>query len=208
MKFLTIGIFAFGLVAWVAGCGSTGDPSTEACEGKSYCLAFVTAVAVANGDIDGTGDNDGSNGIEEADALCAADSNKPASGTYKAMIVDGANRVACTTANCGTGTGEHTDWVFYSDTEYRRTDETTVIGTTDSNGLLNFNLTNSFGGFALNHFTGLDTDWTGHANNCSSWTATGVNGRVGNQQGATTLAISSMNSACTDASRRLVCIEQ
>lgn len=103
------------------------------CESPDYCLVFLSATTV-NGDIDATGDNDG-NGIEEADALCNADTNKPNDSTYKAIIVDGLNRTACTTASCAGGSSEHTDWVLQADTEYRRGDGTTVVGTTDSNGL-------------------------------------------------------------------------
>ncbi|HLD45750.1 MAG TPA: DUF1554 domain-containing protein, partial [bacterium] len=51
-------------------------------------------------------------GVAGADALCEADANKPATGTYKALIVDGVARVACTTANCGGGAGENIDWVL------------------------------------------------------------------------------------------------
>jgi hypothetical protein len=47
------------------------------------------------------------------DALCMADSNKPADGgTYKAMFTTttaGQTRIACTTASCSTGAGENTN---------------------------------------------------------------------------------------------------
>ena len=111
--------------------GSSGGSS-----GCSTCTIFVT-----------TGTSDGligAGGIAEADAFCMADAGYPGTGTYKALIVDGTNRIACTTANCSGGAGEHTDWVLKASTAYVRSNGSTAIGTTTAEGIFSFPLTNSW----------------------------------------------------------------
>ena len=49
-----------------------------------------------------------------ADQKCSDDVDKPSTGTYNAMVVAGTTRRACSSANCGGGTGEHIDWVLQS----------------------------------------------------------------------------------------------
>ena len=84
------------------------------------------------------------------------DSNYPGSGTYKALITDGTNRVACTSANCATGgAGENINWVLTPSTEYFRTDGTTEIGVTTSAGIFSFPLSNAI--------TASGVAWTGFA---------------------------------------------
>jgi hypothetical protein len=130
---------------------------------KTYKI-FLTAVTNYQGNF---------GGVAAADTICAADTNNPGDGTYKAMVVAGTDRRACTSSNCTTsGAAEHIDWVLQASSVYTRVDGT-VIGTTNSVGLLNFPLQNSLlpgAGFAWAH-TGLGRfDWnTSH--NCSNWTS-------------------------------------
>jgi len=109
-------------------------------------------------------------GIAGADTKCMADANYPGTGTYKAMLVDGFNRIASVTANTGDG---QVDWVLNSNSDYYLADGTTKILTTDSNGLFSFgNLDNTFNGLGYGGgpaWTGLNQDWTSSANNCVSW---------------------------------------
>lgn len=108
-------------------------------------------------------------GVTGADAACNA--SPPNGESYKALIVDGSTRVACTTPNCGGGMSEHVDWVLAPDTLYSRPDGT-AIGTTSAAGIFEFPLDASVstnGGFA--YWTGLEADWTSNEH-CAGWTGT------------------------------------
>lgn len=112
-------------------------------------------------------------GVAGADALCAADANKPDSRTYKALIVDGTARVACTNVGCFSGTSGQTDWVLAASTDYYRSDATTIIGTTTANKVFNLvtGLTNSLTDSSLYIWTGLIGDWTTASDTCTQWTS-------------------------------------
>jgi hypothetical protein len=177
---------------------------------SNYCIIFVSSTGTS-GDIDGAGDDDGSNGIEEADALCNADSSKPNSSTYKALIVDGVNRVACTTPACSGGTGEHIDWVLQPSTEYRRVDESTAIGTTSTEGIFTFPLDNVIDlPLTINSiWTGLDdATWTTHSDLCLNWTdgTAASNGRRLSSTLDSTMGNASER--CDQTDFRLYCVEQ
>ncbi len=64
----------------------------------------------------------GNDAIQKADDFCNTDPNKPAPGTYKALIVDGVRRDATT----------RTDWVLQPNTRYYRSHGDVEIGTTTS----------------------------------------------------------------------------
>ncbi len=161
-------------------------------------------------------------GIAGADAKCNSDANKPNSSSYKAFIVDGTNRVACTTASCSTGTIEHTDWVLIPNTTYTRIDSSTPIATTDANGLFTFPFTNTYidtDDTSFSIWTGLNADPTGSSNwvsaesvfNCTGWveTADTYRGIVG---GVTLLDFNAISSTgyflCLFTSNHLGCAEQ
>ncbi|MBI39027.1 MAG: hypothetical protein CMF59_05470 [Leptospiraceae bacterium] len=83
------------------------------------------------------------NGISGLDSQCSFDSNKPSGGgKYKARVADSTNRIACSTANCNSGTDKYTDWVLRPSQKYTRADGTTV-GTTNANGVFSFPLDES-----------------------------------------------------------------
>lgn len=72
-------------------------------------------------------------GAAAGDAACNADSNKPSSGTFKALMVEDSGARAASPA---------ADWVLQANTTYGRADGT-IIGTTDSSALFNLPLTNA-----------------------------------------------------------------
>jgi hypothetical protein len=192
-------------------CGKDDEvvSTNSSCGTTKYCIIFVSNTGTS-GDIDGTGDNDGSNGIEEADTICNADSNKPNSSSYKAMIVDGANRVACTTVDCSGGTGEHVDWVLQASKEYRRADESTAIGTTSTEGIFTFPLDNTIdiAGAVTVIWTGLNgTDWTTHAELCNSWTDN-VMGKGRIHSATVDNSMGNASFICSNTSFKLYCVEQ
>ena len=193
------------LVIYCGGCSSSDVPVNP------MYKTFVTA-ATFNGDIQTAGGQ--ATGIASADALCMADTNKPAdSSTYKAMLVDGTNRVACTTSLCSGGTSEHIDWVLQPNAEYYRSDGTTLILKTNANGVFDFgaNLTNSFDTAASTYWTGMEIDdWTGDVNNrCLGWTLGEIGPAIGAYgMGDQTNSSSISGSDFCNAFRSLVCVEQ
>jgi hypothetical protein len=109
-------------------------------------------------------------GIAGADAKCQADANRPdATKTYKAFLVDGSLRRACTTANCAGGEAEHVDWPLLANTTYTRADGVTEIATTNAAGIFVFPLSNSIG--VGQAWTGMNADWTTSTDLCTAWTA-------------------------------------
>jgi hypothetical protein len=167
---------------------------------------FVTTGTAGNGTFTGN-----LSGISGADASCNSDSNKPNSSTYKALIVDGTNRVACTSANCATsGNSEHVDWVLAASTQYKRPNGT-VIGTTNSLKLFTFNLTNAISPMISNSYawTGFSSsrDWTTSASTCSSWSSTSGNGEAGRLASTDAQSMQYFTPTCS-SSRFLYCVEQ
>lgn len=155
-------------------------------------------------------------GIAGADAFCASDDNHPGSGTYKALIVaPGGARVACTTANCGGGPGEHTGWVLAANTEYRRIDGVTVIGTTNDAGLFPFPLVNEIGIGNTFVWTGLKDSpaWVAdEQNSCDGWTEDEKKtfGLAGSAKSGVTGSAAILNGKKSDChtKRALYCVEQ
>lgn len=172
------------------------------CRNQGYCITFRTAATYAGTGVLGT---------SGADSKCNADANKPANtGTYKALIADdAATRRACSSANCGTsGAAEHIDWVLYANTEYRRVNQSTVIFTTNSNGIFVFGSAAGWDGTGSSYNTGLNANWTtSGGNNCTSWTVGGGSGMqgLGNAAGGAMLANSSIGCASTVG---LACVQQ
>ncbi|TGL26309.1 DUF1554 domain-containing protein [Leptospira bourretii] len=84
--------------------------------------------------------------------------------------------MACASANCATGgTAGQTDWVLKPNKEYRRIDGATVIGTTNANGIFAADLTNEISttiSGTSTIATGLNSNWTESANDCSNFTET------------------------------------
>lgn len=149
-------------------------------------------------------------GIVGADAICMDVANGyPGTGTYKALIADGVNRVASVSANTGDG---QVDWILLADTAYLRSDGTTLVGITDANGLLPHPLVNSIRDTTTGFWSGLNEDWTSSVNNCVNWTdnTATFQGRYGIESGLNSLNIYLVwsDAVCSATGAILVCVEQ
>ncbi|MCE9499398.1 MAG: DUF1554 domain-containing protein [Leptospira sp.] len=178
---------------------------------------FVTSGSY-NGNLKGTAGN----GIAGADAICATEktanfSTLPGNASdYKAMIVDGTNRRACTSANCTTsGTSEGISWVFKASTTYYLPDKSVVL-TTNGNGVvvlpnLTTGLTKAFDpSSSKKWWTGLNLDWTlFNIDYCTVWTigttVPSAMAGIGNELGQN--SINGSFDACNNL-YRLICVRQ
>ncbi len=143
-------------------------------------------------------------GVAGADSICG--DNLPTNGTTsKAFITDGTARVACTTANCSGGPGEHTNWVLAANTTYYLINGS-IFGTTDANALLNFPLTNAIESSTSPVWTGFATDWTSSANDCANWSSTAGNGAAATSSGTNTDLLFTADRACNDGTTSLLCV--
>ncbi|WP_232420848.1 DUF1554 domain-containing protein [Leptospira vanthielii] len=116
-------------------------------------------------------------GIVGADNKCSTASNKPSSGTYKALIVDDVNRRACTSVNCTSGgVTEQIDWVLAPNTTYvQAIDTSKTIFISNANGVNTNNLTDVISPASTGIWTGIRNnpswDWLTYSGfTCSSWT--------------------------------------
>ena len=194
--------FIFITIVFLAGCdNSTSQTSTVSASSCTSCRIYVT-----------TNSNWGNQGgINGADSRCNNDIKHPYGTTFKAMLVDGINRIACTTNGCSGGASEHVGWVLKANTTYFRMDST-VIGTTNSVGLLPSSLTNSISSSVLSVWTGLVNsgagEWTTSANTCGAWTISASgNGVTGGSNGTNFLATSIGSLSCSSGGY-LYCAEQ
>ena len=149
-------------------------------------------------------------GIAGADAYCMAERPDGMIGTYKALISDGTNRVACVNENCSSGATEHIDWVLAPQTDYYRTDDTTKLGTTDLLGLffvesdLDTNLTDD----TFYIWTGLNSDWT-VGDNCNLWSdSSGIYGAAYGETDYSDINVISYDWDSCDNTASLACVEQ
>ncbi|PJZ83689.1 hypothetical protein CH366_10275 [Leptospira harrisiae] len=156
-----------GALALVTNNSSTSSSSTTpSCTTTGTCKIFIAnPTAPINA------------GISGFDTYCNNSTNKPSgSYTYKALVSDGIKRRACSTANCSGGTSEHIDWVLKPNQQYKRNDGTTVIGTTNANGIFVTSLTNSVEPNLVTGsdvvLTGINDNWT-PGDDCTDWTGTG-----------------------------------
>ena len=204
---LFMGLFSYG-------CGKDDDQtgqilaalllaqssSSPTCATTGHCKMFVA---------DNVSTNTGISGLDNA---CANSSNKPSGGTYKALVVDGTNRIACTTANCSGGTSEHIDWVLKPNKEYRRTDGSTVIGTTNSNGIFSFPISNGVDEYNSGTFSitvsALESNWTSSTDDCTNFSLTSGDYGTSNFSETDTTFIDWATSSCTGSALHVVCVEQ
>lgn len=139
--------------------------------------------------------------ISQADSLCAQDENRPATGTYSALIADSANRVALPLS-------QRKDWVLVAKRTYTRPDGT-VIGTTGTNAVLTFPLSAAISAENLPVWTGIGGGaWTSGLS-CGNWAKSdsAVSGLFGYSDRVTGEALSGGSSSCETA-RHLYCVEQ
>ncbi|TGK85514.1 hypothetical protein EHQ23_12760 [Leptospira bourretii] len=188
---------------------------------------FITA-ATFNGNLQGAA----ADGPAGADLKCNADTNKPSTGTYKAMLTtDGGARVACTSDNCSGGVGENTDWVFQSGRIYIRASDSASLLSPNAAGILPADSSDNFttNPYSLNHSFDSGTTkeyWTGFAqsnywqtatqeteNTCNNWTInvgpspTSDGGRVGASNSTNYSAFRNGSGRSCASSYYLVCVE-
>ncbi|HNN06615.1 MAG TPA: DUF1554 domain-containing protein, partial [Leptospiraceae bacterium] len=150
-------------------------------------------------------------GVSGADTKCSADSNKPSTGTYKALIVQGTTRRACSTANCSGGSSEGIDWVLTANTNYYQKDGSAYVGTTSSAAIFTFSLAKPFSSADTGplSWTGLQKDWTNSTDNCTSWTTSsaGVSGTEAVGYSIADISIYYDSRTC-NGTQSLYCVEQ
>jgi hypothetical protein len=209
-----IPILASTALAFSLGCsGGSSGTNAGGSSGGGGTTPTVPIKKVFVLDHDTSGDlkteGGGSSGPDGGDRLCQADSQS-SGGVYKAMVVDGVQRVACTTADCSGGTGEHVDWVFASNTKYVRADDgVTEIGVTNDKGLFDFPLTNEWAVSGVDLWTGLNGDWTTATHTCSGYTSSGAfYSTIGHPSAKDASAISASTYSCSYYSTTLLCVEQ
>lgn len=182
-------------VAGQAGAGGSGEPA--ALDGKVIFLTSMPKKSTFGG-------------VSGADVLCNA--SPPVAGTYRALLVDGTNRVACSSANCMTGGAtEGVNWALQPNTKYVRDDQQhTLIGTTTSAAIFELPLDASIGTDAYSYWTGLDADWTTSTDDCNGWTETsGVYANEGLADAIDSQAIVGVNESCaTLAGAFIACVQQ
>ncbi|WP_246834110.1 DUF1554 domain-containing protein [Leptospira bourretii] len=182
---------------------STTNTSVGPCSTTGPCKIFVTAntFPALNTNL----------GISGLDNFCNNSSDKPSGGgTYKALVTDGTNRIACTTANCSGGPSEHTGWVLKANKEYRRSNGTTIVGTTTANAIFTFPLTNSINNaipFTNMTATGLNANWTSNSNHCSQWTGTGSFSMATYDSTSSDAIYAAGTAGCTNTAA-IICVEQ
>ncbi len=152
-------------------------------------------------------------GIAGADAICDSDTAKPNGAKYKAMLVNGSTRRACSAANCSSsGLLENVDWVFQPQVTYVQAAGVLPVFTANTSAIYPFGtLTNAISGTAVYAWTGLTTGWQvgnslGIDLDCGDWNG-GVNGAIGQVDALTSSAAYSTTDVCPSA-RRLYCVEQ
>jgi hypothetical protein len=190
--------FAFlALTLILTGCGLElgypDAPTTENDPNAPGYIVFVTQSTVNTGG--------GIAGVSGADSICNGDANKPATGSYKAMISDGQNRV-------GTP-GSQVNWPVTSGRKYVRTDGT-VITTASSAGVFSYPLTN-----AVTTTTGLKV-WTGvttgyvNGDNCAIWQSStnATNGAIGVPNAVDTTSYFGGVATCDTSGYHLYCVQQ
>ncbi len=167
-----------------------------------------------------------------ADSICNTDSSRPdTEKVYKAFIVEGTNRRACTTANCSGGAAENVDWVMRPNTTYYQPyNSSSVLTNPNSYPILTTNgagilptaatlllnpLNTYIGASGTNTYNGFRSadDWmTGF--NCTGWTSTALFGESGFWGGSSS-SIGDVNGllnngaiSCNAPSRPIICVEQ
>jgi hypothetical protein len=177
--------------------GGTGTATINVLTGKRI---FVTATAYTG--------NLG--GISGADAKCTSDANKPTTGTYKAYLSEGTNRIACSVNWCS-DSSQMVDWPMVPQRNYIRSDRSKLIGKSFDNGVLDFFGGNSIDDTAHAVWVGLYLSYTSNSSpaSCQAWTSAsaGQSGYIGDASSANTAHRNNGPSTC-DVARRLYCVEQ
>lgn len=187
MSKLNTAIFLVAALSLVS-CGddSSGSGSASGGGGTSYKKIYLASISAPTGDL----------GIADIDAAC--------NSGYRAMV--GGNGRHPDVASSGA-----VDWVLSANTEYRRNDGVTVIGTTTAAAIFSFPLTNSFSATSGKYYTGLSTTWsTSDAISCQDWGSMADDRTYGDALSVTTSAIAEGMHDCgtSGPAAYVVCVEQ
>ena len=198
------------------------DKSTNATTPCVNCRIFVSQTTrgdmSGNGGCGGAGGGTafcgiGANGVQKADYVCQNDPGRPDTAkVWKALVVDGTNRVACTNANCTGGTAGRVDWILKPNTAYFRPDNVTLIMNTVANAVFAFGfLTNVINNtVAYSAWTGLNTNWTTGTTHCTNWSigTNAVQGIYGTSSLNDGQSINAGTPVNCDTLNNLYCVEQ
>lgn len=130
-----------------------------------------------------------------ADTLCMSDPKYPGSGTFRAMLVDGVNRIA-TMVGPSSSAGQY-NWVFKPNTNYYYIDALNTIQPVFTSNSAGLSMTvppfGNFGSSTYWFWSGMNADWTVATSNCTQWTTTAGNGTyaLGGNGGAYSYSCSS-----------------
>ena len=136
-------------------------------------------------------------GPAAADAICNTDANSPDNTkSYKALLgLSGVRELG-------------NDWPLAPNATYYRVDGSTVIDTTNENGVFVFDLQNSIWETSPEVWTGLNTNFATSSKNCSNWTSISGTVNVGGAGWKSNRAIYRYTQYCNRTNVRLYCVEQ
>lgn len=135
-------------------------------------------------------------GVSGADQLCMDDSNKPASGIYKALVGTSNRQIS------------GSDWVLKVNTTYTRVNTSITIDTTNSQKWFTFNLENPITTDPKYVWTGLYENGSVSIYNCNNWFGSSDDGTVGDSNMASSDSIYYTEKSCPLGGRTIYCVEQ
>ena len=167
----------------------------------------------------------GGGGVNEADAICQAEAMDAAfPGTFKALLgtqtTAAIPRFACINANCDpSDPDDHTNWVLGANRTYLRAEDMALIGTTTSQRIFSFPLTNPFTSLPPSkwHWGGIHSTWQtlgpapgvgGSQNDANGWTEQS-NGWIAYSHSTDTQALYTGTIAgYNNSNMHLICVQQ
>ena len=148
-------------------------------------------------------------GISEFDFLCASEGSWYGAGTYKVMLAVPDVRVACSSTPCTAQ--QNIDWALAPNTQYKRWEDDTVIGSTNAAGII-ATFSASWGNTGSILWTGMNANWTAASQHCSAWTANSEEstGAAGHDSDADLAHIMFNNApnCATGPNTAVLCVEQ
>ncbi len=165
---------------------------------------FITSYH--NGDFNNDLSLSRANAIQKADDYCNQQ-NPFLPGTYKAFLVDGANRSACGNGLDFPTCSGKIDWVLKPNKYYFRNHDDKLLFKTDINGFFIFGDPDAFG-IPSESWTGIGpSNWADSFLNCSAWSDLIFVGDIGDANVNTYSAINATPSACISF-YKILCIQQ
>ncbi|MCG9874854.1 MAG: DUF1554 domain-containing protein [Leptospiraceae bacterium] len=154
-------------------------------------------------------------GVSGADTICQNEKTNNfaslpgANSDYKAILVDGSNRIACVAGNCNTAAGNNSNWPLIANTQYFRPDNQVIFQTNGAGIFVLGALSNAFSNSGTDRWwTGLVTNWTSSTDDCANWISNGgaVFGIFGLGGATDDSSISDFSSDACSTSKKLLCV--